>query len=62
MNPFSLTDLEDVPAEVGGVRDPEGDTGSPRLDAAARFDLVGLVAAVVAGRRHDDYLLEVGDL
>ena len=62
MNPFSLTDLEDVPAEVGGIRDPERDPGSLRLDAAARFDLVGLVAAVVAGRRHDDYLLEVGDL
>ena len=62
MNPFSLTDLEDIPAEVGGIRDPERDPGSPRLDAAARFDLVGLVAAVVAGSRHDDHLFEVGDL
>ena len=62
MNPFSLTDLEDVPAEVGGVRDPERDPGSPRLDAAARLDLVSLVAAVVAGSRHDDHLFEVGDL
>ena len=57
-----LTHFEDVSAEVGGVRDLERDPGSPRLDAAARLDLVGLVAAVVAGSRHDHYLLEVGDL
>ena len=57
-----LTHLEDISAEVGGVCDLERDPGSPRLDAAARLDLVGLVAAVVARRGHDHHLLEVRDL
>ena len=57
-----LSYLEDVPAEVGGVRDLERDPGSIRLDAASGLDLVGLVAAEVARRGHDHHLLEVRDL
>lgn len=59
---LKVSHLEDVPAEVGGVRNLERDPGSPRFDAAARLDLVGLVAAVIAGRRHDHHLSEVRDL
>lgn len=54
--------LQDVAREVGGVGDREADDFALLGDLAARLDVVGAVAAVIADGGHDDDLLEVRDL
>mmetsp|Transcript_6616 Transcript_6616/g.9974 ORF Transcript_6616/g.9974 Transcript_6616/m.9974 type:complete len:249 (-) Transcript_6616:440-1186(-) len=54
--------LQNVPREVAGVQNTQRVAGPLLRDLSSPFDLVALVPATLAVERHDDDLLEVGNI
>ena len=58
----SSTHLEDIARQVDRIGQPQLDAFAFLLDPGRALHLVVLEAAAVAGGRHDDDVLEVGDV